>query len=139
MRCSAATRAAIETLLAAAFGGHDTEWSSEMRARLCTDAFPEHLRPRWRAGLGLCPPDSVAPGAHHGGIRMLQAVLAGAEPQAIDAELFAPLRASAAIDLLMTALTIRAALRCAGELPRAAEPTPLVRNDDVTLVQRMAA
>jgi hypothetical protein len=140
---SAATRAAIESLLAAAFGGHDAEWSSEMRARLCTDVIPESLRPRWRAGLGLAPPDAVAPGVHRGGMRMLEAALDGAEVRAVHEEVFAPLSSAAALDLLMTALVVRAALRCAGDLPRADDitrPIPVVAApEDITTLHRMAA
>jgi hypothetical protein len=133
-RVSDRTRAAIESLLAAAFGGHETEWSADMRARLCTSVFPEALRPRWRAGLGLSPPDAVAPGAHHGGIRMLAAALHGTDVRASDEEAFAPLRVPAAIDLLMTALSLRAALRCSGDLPRAIVPC-----DEPTVITRAPA
>ncbi|HWB76332.1 MAG TPA: hypothetical protein VG755_15285 [Nannocystaceae bacterium] len=133
-RASDRTRAAIESLLAASFGGHESEWSADMRARLCTSVFPDALRPRWRAGLGLSPPDAVAPGAHHGGIRMLAAALEGTDVRAVDEVAFAPLRTSAAIDLLMTALSIRAALRCSGDLPRVVVPC-----DEPTVITRAPA
>lgn len=133
-RATARTRAAIEPLLAAAFGGQETEWSADMRARLCTAVFPDALRARWRAGLGLSPPDAVAPGAHHGGIRMLASALHGTEVRAVDEEAFAPLRTPAAIDLLMTALSIRAALRCSGDLPRVVVPC-----DEPTVITRAPA
>ncbi len=128
------TRAAVEQLLLAAFGGYESQWSAEMRARLCTVAIPEPLQPRWRAGLGLSPPDAVAPGVHQGGIRMLAAVLGGDEVRPVGEEVFAPLSAGAAIDLLMTALVIRAALRCAGDLPRVRVPD--VCSDETVLFRR---
>lgn len=115
-----AVRNAVLELLAAAFAGGDegNAWSSELRVRLCTAAVPVHLRDRWRAGLGLAPPDAVAPGHHRAGMRLVERAFGdGRHAQPVVLADLSPLSRREAVHVLTAALAVRTALRHAGELP----------------------
>ncbi len=105
---------AMEVLLGAAFGPRDeSPRAAELRARVCSHAVPSARRERWLAGFGLMPPDAVAPGDHHLAIGMLQRAFAGDDdrPRALAPASVAALEPAVTIDLLLCALTLRAALR----------------------------
>ncbi len=116
-----AVRGVVMELLIAAFADADeggNAWSTDLRIRLCTAAIPMHLRARWRAGLGLAPPDAVAPGDHRAGMRLVeQAFGDGAHARTVTLASIAPLQHREAVHVLTAALAVRVALRHAGELP----------------------
>ncbi len=107
---------AIMCLLAAAFGPRDEPpRAAELRSRLCTLALTPVARERWRAGFGLMPPDAVAPGEHHGAMRLLRhAFDDDGTVQPVDPTMCDPMLPEAALDVLLSGLAARAGLRRVG-------------------------
>ena len=129
--------AVISVLLHAAFAPREeSPHAAELRARLCSLAVTPSARDRWRAGFGLMPPDSVAPGEHHGALRLLQRAFADdGTVSAVDASMCAPMRPERALDVLLCGLAVRAGLRRAG-IMHSEELTP-ARSDEG--LERLAA
>lgn len=123
--------AAILFLLEAAFGPRsESPHAAELRARVCSLAVTPTARERWRAGFGLMPPDAVAPGEHHGAMRLLQRAFGeDGRVYPVDASMCAPMRPEAALDVLLAGLAVRAALRRSG----------IMRDLEETVVERRAA
>jgi hypothetical protein len=123
-------RAVISVLVHAAFAPREeSPHAAELRARLCSLALTPAARERWRSGFGLMPPDAVAPGEHHGAMRLLSHAFADDGTVAtVDPSMCAPMRPERALDVLLCGLAVRAGLRRTG-----------VMHDDATVVLRLAA
>ncbi len=128
---TAADEGAVAVLLDAAFGAREeSPHTAELRARVCSLAIPSGARERWRAGFGLMPPDAVVPGEHLGAMRLLQAAFADdGSVRAVDPTVSAPMRPESALDVLLSGLAVRAALR----------RTRILQDLDTTVVERRAA
>lgn len=87
-------RSVISVLVHAAFAPREeSPHAAELRARLCSLAVTPPARDRWRSGFGLMPPDNVAPGEHHGAMRLLHRAFADdGTVAAVDASMCAPMR-----------------------------------------------
>jgi hypothetical protein len=123
--------AVISTLVSAAFAPREeSPHAAELRARVCSLAVTPPARERWRSGFGLMPPDDVAPGEHHGAMRLLQRAFADdGTVAAVAPSMCAPMRPEAALDVLLCGLSVRAGLRRAG----------VMRDEDATVTMRIAA
>ena len=110
---------ALAPLLEAGFGATaSSPMSDETRARLCAEALPADLCAAWRRGLGLEPPGVLVPPRQVAAGRLFATMFANPlRAAAVAPEIFEGLAVADAVDLTMSALSLRATLRAAGDLP----------------------